>query len=158
VTGLGELQQSFEGLATSLVSDQALQAASLVGRSVLVDSGEGFLQEGAAVTGAVDLPVSAGAVRVQITDVSGQVVRQIDLGPNAEGLVRFLWGGETDAGVIAPPGRYTLSAQYFDGSEMQIASTLVNAAVESVTVGAGGLSVKLQGLGEVPFGAVREIG
>ncbi len=158
VTGLGELQNSFESLATSLVSDQALQAASLVGRSVLVEGNEGYLEEGAMVDGAVDLPIGASRVQVQIMDATGQLVRQINLGSNAEGLVSFLWGGETDAGVIAPPGRYTISAQYFDGSEMQSAATLVHAEVESVTVGTTGLSVQLRGLGDVPFGVVREIG
>lgn len=41
---------------------------------------------------------------------------------------------------------------------MQIAPTLVHATVESVTVGATGLSVQLRGLGDVPFGVVKEIG
>ncbi len=158
VTGLGELQDSFETLATSLISDQALQAASLVGRSVLVESGEGFLEDGAAVDGAVDLPIGTSRVLVQITDATGQLVRQISLGANPDGLVSFLWRGETDTGVMAPPGRYNIAAQYFDGQEMQSAPTLVHAEVQSVTVGARGLSVQLRGLGDVPFGVVREIG
>jgi len=158
VTGLGELQNSFADLSTSLVSDQALQAASLVGRSVLVQSDEAFLEAGQAVNGAVDLPISSTSVQVQITDSTGQLVRQINLGSNPEGAVRFLWGGETDAGFTAAPGRYSVSAQYFDGSEMQSAPTLVHAEVESVTVGTSGLSIQLRGLGDVPFGVVREIG
>ncbi len=158
VTGLGQLQQSFESLSGSLVSDQALQAASLVGRSVLVEVGEGLLELDGALTGAVDLPIGSSAVSVQITDGSGQIIRQLELGTNAEGLVSFRWGGETDTGVAAPPGRYFVSAQYFNGQEMQSASTLIDASVESVTLGTGGLAINLRGLGVVPFSVVREIG
>ncbi len=158
VTGLGELQNSFDSLATSLVSDQALQAASLVGRSVLVESNETFFSGQSLVEGVVDLPVSSSNVQLNISDAAGQLVRQITLGPNAEGPVPFYWGGETDLGYSAPPGRYAVSAQYFDGSDMLNAPTLVNAEVDSVTVGASGLSVQLRGLGPVPFSAVKEIG
>lgn len=158
VAGIGRLQESFASLAASLVSDQALQAASLVGRSVLVESDAGFLEEGAAINGAVDLPIGTNRVLVQISDATGQLVRQITLGANPDGLVSFIWGGETDAGVIAPPGVYSIAAQYFDGVEMQSAPTLVHAQVQSVTVGVRGLSVQLRGLGDVPFGVVREIG
>ena len=158
VTGLGELKQSFESLSGSLVSDQALQAASLVGRSVMIESGEGVLQPEAPLTGAVELPIGSSSVSVQVTDATGQVIRQLELGTQAEGLVGFRWGGETDAGIVAPPGRYFVSAQYFNGQEMQSASTLIDASVDSVTVGAGGLAINLRGLGVVPFSAVREIG
>ncbi len=158
VTGLGQLQQSFESLSGSLVSDQALQAASLVGRQVLVEVGEGLLELDAALTGAVDLPIGSSSVGVQITDSAGQVIRQLELGTNPQGLVSFRWGGETDTGQVAPPGRYFVSAQYFNGQEMQSAATLIDASVQSVTLGAGGLAINLRGLGEVPFSVVREIG
>ena len=158
VTGLGELQQSFESLSGSLISDQALQAASLVGRSVTIESGEGLLQTDSPLTGAVELPVSSPSVSVQVLDAAGQIIRQLELGSHPEGLVGFRWAGETDAGLAAPPGRYILSAQYFNGQEMQSASTLIDASVDSVTVGAGGLAINLEGLGVVPFDAVREIG
>ena len=64
VTGLGELQQSFESLSGSLISDQALQAASLVGRSVTIESGEGLLKTDSPLTGAVELPTSSLCRRV----------------------------------------------------------------------------------------------
>ena len=158
VTGLGELQGSFDSLATSLVSDQALQAASLVGRSVLVESGSTFFSGQSLVEGSVDLPISSSGIQLNISDSSGQLVRQITLGPNPAGQVPFYWGGETDLGFSAPPGIYNLSAQYFDGTDMLNAPTLVNAEVDSVTVGTNGLSIQLRGLGAVPFSAVKEIG
>lgn len=158
VTGLGELQESFESLSGSLISDQALQAASLVGRSVTIEAGEGLLQADGPLTGAVEVPIGSSSVSVQIRDAAGQVIRQLELGSQPEGVTAFRWSGETDTGLAAPPGRYSVSAQYFNGQEMQSTSTLIDAAVESVTVGAGGLAINLEGLGAVPFDAVREIG
>lgn len=158
VSGLGELQQSFDSLSGSLVSDQALQAAGLVGRSVTIESGEGVLPAGGALTGAIDLAQGSSSVNVQIADAAGQIVRRIELGSHPEGLVSFRWGGETDTGLSAPPGRYSVSAQYFNGHEMQGTPTLVDARVESVTLGAGGVSINVEGLGTVPFSIVREIG
>ena len=46
VQGLSGLQTSFDGLASSLVSNQALQAASLVGRTALVESDHGAIAAG----------------------------------------------------------------------------------------------------------------
>ena len=55
VSGLAQLQTSFDGLASSLTSDQALQASGLVGRSALVPGAEALLANGK-LSGAVDLP------------------------------------------------------------------------------------------------------
>ena len=157
VSGLATLQTSFDSLASSLVSNQALQAATLVGRSALVPSARATLEEGGSVTGAVDLPHSSGAVRVQIRDASGEVVRRLDLGTHEAGLTAFVWDGVTDGGERAPPGVYTLAAEHRNGNETIGADTLVSAPVESVVFGANGFTVQLRGVGEVPFSAVREI-
>lgn len=157
VSGIGDLQSSFNQLSGELVSNQALQASQLVGRNVLLKSPNAYFDGAAAVEGAVDLGSGSSTVRVQIKDSTGRLVRQVDLGAQGAGLVHFTWGGETDDGTPAPPGVYTLTAQYRDGSQMQSADTLVRAAVQSVTIGQQGLSLDIAGLGEQPFDAVRQI-
>jgi flagellar basal-body rod modification protein FlgD len=157
VSGLAELQGSFNDLASSLVSNQALQAATLVGRSALVASARAPLEEGGTVNGAVDLPQSTNTLHVQIRDASGQVVRRLDLGAHDTGLAYFEWDGITDAGEPAKPGAYTLVAEYQAGNEIAAADTLIAAPVESVVFSGAGFSVQLRGLGELPFSAVREI-
>lgn len=158
VNGLAELQSSFASLSSALVSNQALQAASLVDRTVLAESNQAWAEEGTGFSGAVDLGTSSTAVQVQIRDASGQLVQQLELGGHAAGLVRFAWDGTAGTGQPAPEGRYTVTAQYRLGNEIEAAGTLVNADVESVSFGANGLAVQLRGLGQVPFAAVREIG
>jgi flagellar basal-body rod modification protein FlgD len=157
VGGLNDLNKKFESLAGSLVSDQALQATNLVGRSVLIESSTAVLDDSGAVLGAIELGTGTSAVQIQISDANGEPIRQIDLGSQSAGRVEFRWRGETDAGVAAPPGSYSVTAQYFERNQMNGAPVLVNARVESVIFGSGGVEVKLSGLGQVPFSLVKEI-
>jgi flagellar basal-body rod modification protein FlgD len=157
VSGLAGLQTSFSSLASSLVSNQALQAASLVGRTALVESDIAALAEGGTVEGAVEVPATTGGVSVEVRDATGQVVRHLPLGGQHAGLVRFEWDGQTDAGEQADPGLYEIVASYQKGDTAEAAATFVTAPVDSVLFGANGFSVQLRGLGEMPFSAVREI-
>lgn len=157
VSGLEELNSSFSQLADSLVSNQALQASTLVGREVLVPAQAAEFRGSGWVEGAVDLRSPATSVRVQIMDGAGQLVRQIELGPQSAGTAAFRWGGETDAGVPATPGVYRISAQAVVNGQVQAADSLVRAEVQSVAIGDRGLVLTLPAIGEVPFSAVRTI-
>src|ERR1700761_6551339 len=86
VQGLAQLNDSFSTLSTSLTSNQALQASSLLGRNALVSSSTAALGTSGSVSGAVDLPQSSGQVVLNITDASGQVVQQLNLGSQSAGL------------------------------------------------------------------------
>ena len=157
VQGLAGLQTSFDSLSTSLVSNQALQAAGLVGRSALAEASAVAIAAGQPVEGALDLPATSGAVSVTVRDASGHVVRQLDLGSRAAGLAPFTWDGIAADGTVAAPGRYSFSGQFQSGNEMEPAETLISAPVDSVLFDANGFSVQLRGIGELPFNAVREI-
>jgi flagellar basal-body rod modification protein FlgD len=157
VQGLAGLQTSFDSLSTSLVSNQALQASSLVGRSALAVASQLAIGEGQAVNGAVDLPSSSPSVSVTIRDATGQTVRTLQLGTQPSGLASFTWDGLADDGSAAPAGRYTFDATYFSGTESVAAETLLRAPIDSVLLGADGFNVELRGIGELPFSAVRGI-
>jgi flagellar basal-body rod modification protein FlgD len=157
VSGLAGLQKSFDGLAGSLVSGQALQAATLVGKSALVESSKALLAAGGSVDGAVDLPATTPGLHVEIRDARGQIVRHLELGAREQGLARFSWDGLSDGGVQAPAGLYSIAASYQSDNKSEAAPTLVTAPVDSVVFGADGFTVDVRGLGEMPFKAVREI-
>jgi flagellar basal-body rod modification protein FlgD len=157
VSGLAELKTAFGELSTSLVSNQALQAASLVGRTALVEGDTAALADGATLEGAVELPAAASALRVEIRDASGEVVRELAFGARSSGLARFTWDGMNDAGEPAGAGQHTVVAEYTANGEAAAAPTLVVAPIESVVFGAQGFTVQLGGLGELPFSAIREV-
>lgn len=160
VAGVKDLQSSFKDLSASLVSNQALQASSLLGRSVLVRRSSGALAAGGTMTGAVDVPSSAGSVVVNVMNASGELVRQLNLGPQAKGLADFSWDGMRADGTMAAPGLYNVSAQLMvNGNAQGGASVLLDARVESVTIAAdqSGLTLSLEGLGDIAFSDVRQI-
>ena len=157
VQGLAGLQTSFDSLSSSLVSNQALQASTLVGRSALVEGSAIGIAAGQAVTGAIDLPSTSSQVSLSIRDANGQTVRTIQLGLQPQGLASFTWDGLADDGDAVPAGRYTFGATYLSGTDSVAAETLLRAPIDSVLLGADGFGVELRGIGELPFTAVREI-
>lgn len=159
VDGVRDLQTSFDTLSGSLKSLQALQASSLVGRDVLVESSQGILPAGGQLEGAVHGAQNGATVVFNIQDSTGQRVRDIAVTADAEGRARFAWDGIDAAGVASPPGRYTVAASTLSGNEPVAAQTLIRAGVESVTLdGAGlGLQLNLTGLGSIVADDVVEI-
>jgi flagellar basal-body rod modification protein FlgD len=160
VQGITQLNTSFGALSTSLVSSQALQASSLLGHQALVSSKTANLTAGGSVSGAIDVPQTTSQAVVNISDSSGSLVRQINLGAQATGLANFSWDGKLQDGSQAAAGQYTLSAQFAGAtSGATAASTYVNGVVQSVTMGAGqtGLTLNVSGLGSVPFSGVKQI-
>jgi flagellar basal-body rod modification protein FlgD len=159
VSGVGDLQKSFDSLSQSLVSNQALQATNLVGRQVLAPTGVASLDANGALKGSVDLPVASNQVTINIQDASGQTVRRLEMGSQAAGPVPFQWNGIRDDGQFATPGKYFLTAEAVttDG-QTEAVDTLVASTVRSVTLNKdGGLMLDLDGVGPLDFNQVREI-
>ena len=156
VSGIQELQTSFATLASSLSANQTLQAATLVGRSVLVPSGSGWLSAGEALRGAAFAP-SSGQVLVDIVDASGQTVRSLDLGTQPAGLASFSWDGLDDGGEAAAEGAYTLRARLVQGASQTALETLAAGRVQSVGLSRDGLTLDLLGLGPASLGDVLQI-
>jgi flagellar basal-body rod modification protein FlgD len=160
VQGITQLNTSFGSLSTSLVSSQALQASSLLGHQALVSSKTANLTANGSVSGAIEVPQTTSQAVVNISDSSGALLRQINLGAQSTGLANFSWDGKLQDGSQAPAGQYTLSALFAGAkSGATAASTYVNGVVQSVTMGAGqtGLTLNVSGLGSVPFSGVKQI-
>lgn len=160
VSGVRQLNAAFEALTESLYSSQTLQAAALVGRTVLVPGGELHLEAGGTAALAAELPSASAQVRAVIRNAAGEVVRTLELGSRAAGLVEFEWDGLTDGGEEAPTGRYAVSVEALLDGRAEAVETLVAARVESVTLrqGGRGLALNLHGLGSVDLSEVRRIG
>jgi flagellar basal-body rod modification protein FlgD len=159
VTGITELRDSFSELAGSLYSNQAFQAASMVGREVLVPNGRGELSHEGTLKGAVELPHAVSNLNIGIYDLSGRVVRTIDLGRQPEGMAEFSWDGLTAEGEWAPAGSYVIRAEGVDGGVNTAHDVLIAAQVNSVTLpkSGGALTLDVAGLGLVDFSEVRQI-
>lgn len=159
LNSMRELNSGFGQLASTLQSNQALQASAMVGRSVLVPGKIGVLSETTPILGAVDLPLATPQATVSVMDESGQTIASIDLGQQPAGLAKFAWDGRLADGTYAPPGRYTIKASALQDGKVQGMNTLSVAPVTSVVLGKGGmgLTLNVDGIGGVSLNDVRQI-
>ncbi len=112
---------------------------------------------GAAGVGGSEHQPAATAVKVDIRDANGLLVRTLDLGARSVGTARFSWDGRTDAGAKAAPGNYTFTARASDGSKEFAADTLMAARVEGVRTENGAVQLVLAGLGSVAYADIKQI-
>lgn len=158
VSGIDELNSSFDGLSSSISSDQGLQAANLVGRTVVVPADSAVLAAGGTVQGEISLPASTPNLSVTITDSNGSFVRRIDMNTQQAGQVPFSWDGLMEDGTYADPGVYQIKAEATVDGQAKALATQVRADVDSVTLGGGqGLILNLAGLGSYQFSDIQQI-
>lgn len=159
VQGIQDLNNSFNSFSQSMLSNQALQATTLVGRDVMVASNAGQLEQGKAMTGMIGLPSTASSVKLNVFNSAGALVRQIPLGDHAAGPLAFSWDGLGEDGQSAPSGQYTLTAQGSVNGESIELATAVNFNVNSVTLDPkNGTMLNLAGRsGAVPLTDVLQV-
>ena len=159
LTGIEELTSSFESLSQTLLQGQALEAASLVGKSVLIPSSKMELSEGQGASGAVELSASTTQAKVDVYDGSGQLVRSLDLGALSAGLQEFEWDGTLEDGSAAPAGSYEFKVTAQLNGATEALTTDLNGQVTSVSADSAGagLMLSVQGIGSVTFSDVLRV-
>ncbi len=157
VAGIQDLQDSFSQVATALQSNQALQASTMVGRTVMIPSGEAVFNGEEPVSGKVSVTDATNALTINILDTSGQVVRTLFTGAQNPGAVDFSWDGRSDEGEVMGAGDYTIEAIAQTGGESIQLATLLAEKVESVTLGSGGVMLDLASDRSVPLSGVKQV-
>lgn len=157
--GISKMQESLANLAGSLQSAQALQATSLVGKQVLMNSDKLSLSEEGGTDVRVEVPKGMGSMKATIYNDKGEIVRQIALGSTTDSELTVNWDGMNDSGVKQAAGTYRIAVtgNYF-GKGVAL-NTMTKANVDSVTIGQNGEGVRLNvaGIGAVSLNDVREI-
>jgi len=143
VNGIDSLNGAFAGLAGSIQDEQALQAANLVGRSVLAVTDIGYLPQDGLVNGAVEIDGPVSNVQVEITNASGEIVQLLNLGEQPAGLAQFSWDGLDATGERAASDHYRITARVVRGNNVESAPTLIQSDIESVTLGQFGSGMTL---------------
>ncbi|WAN11117.1 flagellar hook assembly protein FlgD [Stutzerimonas balearica] len=154
------LNASMTSLLSTYQSSQALQATSLVGSSVIVETGSALVDTSESLSGTVVMPSSGSNVNVKIYDSTGSLVKTISLGDQSSGNVDFIWDGTNSSGETVDPGTFTFVAEAsLDGTTTAL-STYLPAKVNSVTLGQDGaeMTLNLAGIGSVGLSQVRTVG
>ena len=156
VSGINQLNQSVQTLLSSNMDTQTLQAASLMGKSVLAAGANVDLLGGVAKAG-LNLPSNADSVTVTIKDAAGSTVKSLSLGALQSGIQTFNWDGKMDNGASAPDGKYSISVAASQAGASVAATTLTVGTVSSVARDTSGVSVKLGDLGNVALADIKQI-
>ena len=161
VDGIGKMNTQFESLNSSMTSNQALQASSLVGRDVLVPGAAGVKQADAGMAAMVKLPQAMDNLMVRVENEVGQLVRTFEVGAQPAGDTRVEWDGNDENGNPLPAGKYNVKAAgLLDGESAEFpVSTYAN--VNSVLLGKGDGNVLLNLAGfssPVRLAEVLEVG
>ena len=159
VEGIDKLNNTMGDFVGSFQSSQALQASSMVGRFVKVETDTAFLGTDGIVAGTIYLPQSTNDLKVKISNAEGELVAEELMGEHKAGEITFAWDGKVDENSDQlEPGFYKFEVfANIDGESVQV-GTALSANVDSVTVGANGaISLNIAGLGAVPMSGVKEI-
>lgn len=137
--GVQKLNDSFDAFSSSMTSSQALQASSLVGRSVLVEDNVFGMAEGDNVKGKLIADQGASNVNIYVENIAGEVIQTVPVGSVKSGEFGFTWNGQTAKGEAAPAGAYRFRAVGLVEGQASELEAMTYRKVDSVTLaGAGG--------------------
>ncbi|ALZ85459.1 MULTISPECIES: flagellar hook assembly protein FlgD [Pseudomonas] len=160
VEGITNLNTSVGSILSGSQSSQALQASTLVGRKVIVDSDKVKVDTSEDFKGALNLTASSPNVWVNVYDTTGNQVNRLNLGQQTSGLVNFTWDGTDASGKKLDAGTYRFEAQASVDGKTEAMKTSLPANVDSVTLGQNGgeMTLNLAGVGSIGISKVQAVG
>lgn len=97
-SGIAEMNANLASIKQQLTGTRLGDAASWIGKSMLVQSNIAAPDASGLYAGQITLPAAVDGASVDLVDASGNVVKSIDLGSQPAGDVSFYWDGKDDAG------------------------------------------------------------
>jgi flagellar basal-body rod modification protein FlgD len=153
-----KMSQSFEKFSSSFQSTQHLQATSLVGRPVHVQSDVAMLSEKSAISVLADFDMASQNATLSVYSQNGQLVDQFALGQQSEGRKEFIWTGMDANDKRYPPGMYSFEVTASSGGVTTQLPIFTSANVNSVTIEPGGkLTLNLAGVGPKSMSDIVQI-
>ncbi len=156
VDGIERLNATLSSLIDSQQASEALQAATLVGRGVLVPGAGMTLSDKGALAG-YTLASAADKVLVSVTDANGLEVAQVDMGSQNAGTHSISWDGTTANGTRAANGAYRISVKAYAGESAVTSSALQLGVVSSVVRGSSGVDLEVGSLGIFQMSQIQQI-
>ncbi|MEY3288953.1 MAG: basal-body rod modification protein FlgD [Pseudomonadota bacterium] len=157
VTGINKLNATMDTVASGLQSSQTTQAASLLGKNVLVPGTNLALSNGQSQMG-VELAKAVDSLTVTISDSTGNVVQTMNLGSQPVGTLNLAWDGGTNAGIKAADGDYTFQVAATSGGQSVTPTALATGTVANVTLSsAGAIDLSVPPVGNFSLADIRQI-
>ena len=156
VNGIEKLNAAISRLVDFYEGGQAMQAADMIGKHVLVAGKDLQLTNAGGIAG-YNLTTPADEVKVTIKDANGLVMRTLSLGQAEAGTGNFFWDGRTDAGETAVNGNYRFELEATRAGNVVAGETLTVGTVNAVTRTSNGFELDLGELGGFKFDDIKQI-
>ena len=157
VAGIAEMNKSLANISAALAPGRLNDAASWIGRSMLVESNIATPLRDGAYMGEIDLPKDADQVSVSFVDQTGAVVHSATLGAQKAGAIGFNWDGKDANGNVKASGPLRIIVNASGGGEAITSTTSTWTGIAGIQSPAnGGVTKLVTGLGLLsPEAAIR---
>jgi flagellar basal-body rod modification protein FlgD len=156
VSGIEKLNATMDKLLESYSGTQNMQAAAMIGKTVLI-AGNGMELAADGALGGVNLDAAADTVTVTIKNAAGSVVQTQELGAQGAGIFNFAWDGKSDKGEAMPLGNYSFSVKATTGGSAITSTALQAGMVNALTMAKDGVSLQLSGNKSVAYDDILQI-
>ncbi len=156
VTGIQQLNTTMKGLVDTFTSGQTMQAAGMIGKTVLSPGKDMQVYKGVGIAG-VQLDSAADQVDVSIMDKDGNVVAKESLKNKDAGSFSFAWDGKKTDGTTAADGNYTFAVSATQGGNKVTATALAAGTVSAVILGKTGFQLDLGTGTNLNFSDIKQI-
>jgi flagellar basal-body rod modification protein FlgD len=148
VAGIAEMNKSLSSISAALAPGRLTDAASWIGRSMLVESEYATPLQDGAYAGEVVLPKDADQVTISFVDENGAVVHSKDVGAQKAGSFSFGWDGKDADGNVKATGPLRMIVNASGNGEAITAATATWTGIAGIQSPAnGGVTKLVTGLG-----------
>lgn len=156
VSGIEKLNATMDKLLGSYAGTQNMQAAAMIGKTVLTAGNSLELGKDGAV-GGVSLSGATDRVTVTIKDSAGRLIQTQNLGAQPQGTLNFVWDGKTDTGADAPAGKYIFNVEATRADSKVETTALQAGMVNAVTLSKDGMLMQLANNKSVAYSDILQI-
>lgn len=128
-SGIAEMNQTLKNLANEMSGTRLGDAASWIGKSMLVESNVAVPDAAGTYAGQVTLPAAVDGASIDLVDGDGNIVKTIDMGSQQAGDVTFYWDGKDDTGKAVTTA--ALQVKVNGATPTKVATWATIAAVQS---------------------------
>lgn len=138
VAGIEEMNSSMGSFVSEQTASQTLQAAGLLGKTVVTESSTAVLPDTGNLQTQFSMPEPSSKANVLFTNASGEVVHNTQMTDLASGIHNIAWDGYNEDGERVAPGTYSIKVEYLNESGgTSTAETSISTVVEGVSFGVG---------------------
>jgi flagellar basal-body rod modification protein FlgD len=156
VNGIERLNATLGQLLSGYNEAQAMQAAGMIGKNVMV-AGNNLPLANSLAVGGMQLASPADRVVLNVKDSSGKLVLTQDLGAREAGSSYFAWDGKDADGKVLADGAYTFAIDATANGKKVDVSGMQIGMVSAVIRDKNSFLLDLGAMGNVAFKDVQQI-